>query len=118
MNLSATGPGGSLTDETPYRFIVGLDGELTGYSPGLNSQSGVSCDSPTRTYLTGNVAYLRVDSAEGYSCTLPGIGTCRISGESRATFGATAASDSGTWKYSCPTGVLTVEFSGILYKVG
>ena len=114
INLQGSGPGGTATETVQYRYVVGLDGEVTGFAQGLNSQGG-SCDSLPPLYLTDNVLYF---SLEGYSCTLPGIGACSVSGESRMTFSATAASESGTYNYFCPTGVATIRFSGVLNKVG
>jgi hypothetical protein len=113
VNLRASAAGGSATDEVAYRYVVGVDGELTGYSPG---QSGTgTCSETGKTYLSGNVAE---GSVSGITCSSPELGSCSVEGEGRTVFNATSASTSGVWRYFCTNGVFSVEYSGLLKKVG
>jgi len=113
MNFRVSTDGASATTDAPYRVVVGNDGQVTGYSPGLSGDG--SCEEFPALYLTGNTQNY---SFSGITCTGPVSGTCSVEGESRSTFTATSMSESGTYRYFCTNGNFTVTFSGLLNKTG
>lgn len=113
MNFRVSAGGASGTTDLPYRVVVGNDGQVAGYSPGLSGDG--SCEEFPALYLTGNTQNY---SFSGLTCSGFGLGTCTAEGTTSSTFNAASMSESGTYRYFCTGGNFVATFSGLLNKTG
>jgi hypothetical protein len=109
FKITATGPGGTVSENIAGSVIVANDGELFISINGIGN-GGSNCSDVPPTYISGNT----FSYSTNYTCTYPDLGTCNIqeSGNGSITGDTLTFSTSGTM--SCTAGKVnvTVTFSG------
>ena len=110
LTFSASGLGASVSDSFAYRLVVGVDGLVSGSSPGF-SGTGTCSDGPD-VYLSGNVA----SATATITCYFPEVGNCSVPVTERAVFSNSAVSISGSATYYCEGGTFSATLSAYLTK--
>ncbi len=111
LNVAAQGFGASVSDTVPYRIVVGVDGQVTGSSPGFSGTA--TCDDDGKKhYLTSNI----LEYSETGNCYEPNLGSCSVEATTRFVFNTAAASVSGSAKFFCQAGTFTANISAYLPK--
>ena len=105
------GLGETASQVVPIRVVVGVDGRVTAGNP--SSSSAGTCNLPEKSsFLTGN----SINASATFKCSIPGVGTCTVSGTETVTFSNQAASFAGRYGFNCPQGRVNADASGYLKK--
>ena len=109
FNISATGPGGTVTENIAGSVIVANDGQIFFSISGIGNGSSNCSDVPP-TYLSGNT----FSYSTNYTCTYPDLGTCNIQETGSGSIDGDTLTFSASGTVTCPAGKLnvTVTFSG------
>jgi len=109
--ITLTGFGETASQTAPLRLIVGVDDRVTAARP--ESANAGSCSvNPNGTFISGNTA----TNSATISCSVPGVGTCTITGRIKAVFSNNAVSSNGDYDINCPQGYVKGIETGYLTK--
>jgi len=90
------GYGEMASQAMPMRVVVGVDGRITAGVPNISTAG--TCNFPQKdAFLKGN----SISGSATVICSIPGVGTCTVSGAETISFSNQAASFAGRYSYKC-----------------
>lgn len=112
FNMTVSTSDWSYSDSIVFRVIIGVDGLVTGSSPGYFSDGTCSGDDK-KIYLSGNSV---TSSTSNITCRSDALGSCAVTGTSTYVVSSNALSIDFTAIYYCSVGTFNAQGSGYLPK--